>query len=131
LQSALDGTRNGGTVVNVLIWGHKRPRSTCSAWLMGELNLIGTAAYCGEHAQIIEPLQQGKIPAEQFITGRIAVDDIVSGGFTELIENKDENVRTSSTPEVRVPAPTDPGRLGRPGEGPTRASGVDQVTVRP
>jgi len=38
-------------------------------------------------------LQQGKIPAEQFITGRIAVDDIVSGGFTELIDNKDENVK--------------------------------------
>jgi len=61
---------------------------------MGELDLIGTAAaYCGEHAQVIELLGQGRIPAEQFITGRIAVDDIVSGGFTELIENKDENVK--------------------------------------
>ena len=60
---------------------------------MGELDLIGTAAYCVEHAQVIELLGQGRIPAEQFITGRIAVDDIVSGGFTELIENKDENVK--------------------------------------
>jgi len=31
--------------------------------VLGELNLIGTAAYCGEHAQVIELLQQGKIPA--------------------------------------------------------------------
>ncbi len=60
--------------------------------VLGELNLIGTA-YCGEHAQVIELLQQGKVPAGLFITGRIAVDDIVSGGFTELIVNKDENVK--------------------------------------
>jgi len=61
--------------------------------VLGELNLIGTAAYCSEHAQVIELLLQGKVPAELFITGRIAVDDIVFGGFTELIENEDENVK--------------------------------------
>ncbi len=60
--------------------------------VLGELNLIGTAYY-GEHAQVIELLQQGKVPAELFNTGRIAVDDIVFGGFTELIENKDDNVK--------------------------------------
>ncbi len=92
LQSVLDGTRNGGTVVNVLIWGYKAEIDMFGL-VVGELNLIGTAAYCGEHAQVIELLQQGKIPAELFITGRIAVDDIVSGGFTELIVNKDENVK--------------------------------------
>jgi len=37
--------------------------------VLGELNLIGTSAYCGEHAQVIELLQQGKVPAELFITG--------------------------------------------------------------
>ncbi|WP_430296785.1 hypothetical protein [Sinomonas sp. B1-1] len=35
------------------------------------------------------PLRQD--PAEQFITGRIAVDDILESGFRELIHNKDEN----------------------------------------
>jgi len=43
--------------------------------------------------QVIELLQQGKVPAELFSTGRIAVDDIVFGGFTELIVNKDDSVR--------------------------------------
>jgi len=92
LQSALDGNRNGGTVVNVSIWGRKAEIDMIGL-VMRELNLIGTAAYCGEHAHVIELLQQSKIPAEQFITGRIAVDDIVSGGFTELVENKGENVK--------------------------------------
>jgi len=92
LQSVLDGTRNGGTVVNVVIWGHKAEIDLFGL-VLGELNLIGTAAYCGEHAQVIELLQQGRVPAELFNTGRIAVDDIVFGGFTELIVNKDDNVK--------------------------------------
>jgi (R,R)-butanediol dehydrogenase/meso-butanediol dehydrogenase/diacetyl reductase len=61
--------------------------------VMRELNLIGTSAYCGDHAEVIELLRAGKIPAEQFITGRIAVDDILDAGFRELIENKEENVK--------------------------------------
>ncbi len=92
LQSALDGTKNGGTVVNVSIWGHNAEIDMFGL-VMRELNLIGTSAYCGDHAAVIKLLQEGKIPAEQFITGRIAVDDILQDGFTELIENKDENVK--------------------------------------
>lgn len=92
LQAALDSTRNGGTVVNVSIWGHKAEIDMFGL-VMRELHLIGTSAYCGDHAAVIELLQQGKIPAEQFITGRIGVEDIVEGGFRQLIENKDENVK--------------------------------------
>lgn len=92
LQAALDGTRNGGTVVNVSIWGRKAEIDMFGL-VMRELHLIGTSAYCQDHAAVIELLQQGLIPAEQFITGRIAVDDIVEDGFREQIENKDENVK--------------------------------------
>ncbi|PFG68391.1 (R,R)-butanediol dehydrogenase/meso-butanediol dehydrogenase/diacetyl reductase [Propionibacteriaceae bacterium ES.041] len=92
LQAALDSTRNGGTVVNVSIWGHKAEIDMFGL-VMRELNLIGTSAYCGDHAAVIELLQQGRIDAEQFITGRIGVEDIVDGGFRQLIENKDENVK--------------------------------------
>ena len=42
---------------------------------------------------MIALLQDGTLEAEQFITGRISLDDIVDGGFPELIENKDENVK--------------------------------------
>ncbi|MGY3566615.1 2,3-butanediol dehydrogenase [Sinomonas sp. RB5] len=92
LQGALDATRNGGTVVNVSIWGHKAEIDMFGL-VMRELNLIGTSAYCGDHAEVIGLLRAGKIPAEQFITGRIAVDDILDAGFRELIENKEENVK--------------------------------------
>lgn len=92
LQSALDSTRNGGTVVNVSIWGRKAEIDMFGL-VMRELNLIGTSAYCADHADVITLLQEGKIPAEQFITGRIAVDDIIEGGFRALIERKEENVK--------------------------------------
>ena len=92
LQGALDGTRNGGTVVNVSIWGRKAEIDMFGL-VMRELNLIGTSAYCGDHAEVIELLRAGKIPAEQFITGRIAVDDILEGGFREHFENKEAHVK--------------------------------------
>lgn len=92
LQAALEGTKSGGTVVNVSIWGHKAEIDMFSL-VMRELHLIGTSAYCNNHAEVIKLLQDGKIQAEQFITGRIAVDDLVSDGFKELLENKEENVK--------------------------------------
>ncbi len=92
LQAALDATRNGGTVVNVSIWGH-RAEIDMFGLVMRELHLIGTSAYCGDHEAVIALLRQGRIEAEQFITGRIGIDEIVDRGFRELIENKDENVK--------------------------------------
>lgn len=92
LQAALDSTRSGGTVVNVSIWGNKAEIDMFGL-VMREISLIGSSAYCGNHADVIELLQQGKISAEQFITGRIAVEDILDEGFAELIENKEANVK--------------------------------------
>jgi len=59
------------------------------------------------------------------------VDDIVFGGFTELIVNKDENVKILVHPRGSSPGADDVRTPGSTREGPTRASGVDQVTVRP
>lgn len=61
--------------------------------VFNEVSVIGSLAYCNDHEATIAMLQDGKVDAEQFITGRIALDDIVEGGFRELIENKDENVK--------------------------------------
>ena len=38
-------------------------------------------------------IADGKVDPFQFITGRIELDDIVAGGFDELINNKEENVK--------------------------------------
>jgi (R,R)-butanediol dehydrogenase/meso-butanediol dehydrogenase/diacetyl reductase len=92
LQSALDATRSGGTVVNVSIWS-KKAEIDMFGLVMREISLIGTSAYKDDHADVIKLLQSGKLKVEQFITGRIAVEDVGELGIRQLIENKDENVK--------------------------------------
>jgi (R,R)-butanediol dehydrogenase/meso-butanediol dehydrogenase/diacetyl reductase len=92
LQSALDSVRSGGTVVNVAIWSRKAEIDLFGL-TMREINLVGTSAYRNDHAAVIKLLQSGKLQVEQFITGRIAVEDVAEKGFRPLIEHKDENVK--------------------------------------
>jgi (R,R)-butanediol dehydrogenase/meso-butanediol dehydrogenase/diacetyl reductase len=98
LASAIGSVRPGGTVCNVAIWGHV-PSVAVNDLVMGEVNLIGSLAYCGDHPDVIALLQDGKVDAEQFITGRIGLDALVSGGFRELIDNKEENVKILVSPK--------------------------------
>ncbi len=97
LASAIGAVRPGGRVVNVAIWGH--PASVAmNDLVLSEIDVIGSLAYCGDHPDTIRLLQEGKVAAEQFITGRIGLDDLVSGGFRELIDNKEENVKILVSP---------------------------------
>jgi (R,R)-butanediol dehydrogenase/meso-butanediol dehydrogenase/diacetyl reductase len=97
LGSAVASVRPGGTVVNVAIWGHQA-RFAVNDLVFSEINLIGTLAYCGDHPDTIALLRDKKVDAAQFITGRIALDDLVSKGFRELIDNKEENVKILVSP---------------------------------
>jgi (R,R)-butanediol dehydrogenase/meso-butanediol dehydrogenase/diacetyl reductase len=97
LESAVGSVRPGGTVVNVAIWGHSASFAVNSL-VFSEINLIGTLAYCGDHPATIGLLQDKLVDATQFITGRIALDDLVGKGFRELIDNKEENVKILVSP---------------------------------
>jgi len=98
LASAIGSVRPGGTVVNVAIWGHPATVQM-NDLVLSEINVIGSLAYCGDHPDTIALLQDGKVAAEQFITGRIGLDDLVEGGFRELIDNKEENVKILVSPK--------------------------------
>jgi (R,R)-butanediol dehydrogenase/meso-butanediol dehydrogenase/diacetyl reductase len=98
LASAIASVRPGGTVVNVAIWGHV-PKVAMNDLVLSEITVIGSLAYCGDHADTIALLRDGKVAAEQFITGKIALDDLVKGGFRELIDNKEENVKILVSPK--------------------------------
>jgi (R,R)-butanediol dehydrogenase/meso-butanediol dehydrogenase/diacetyl reductase len=97
LASAIRSTRVGGTVVNVAIWGHEASVAM-NDLVFREVNVVGSLAYCDDHPATIRMIQEGKVEPHQFITGRIGVDDIVSKGFDELINNKEENVKILVTP---------------------------------
>jgi (R,R)-butanediol dehydrogenase/meso-butanediol dehydrogenase/diacetyl reductase len=98
LASAIGSVRPGGTVVNVAIWGHEATVQM-NDLVLSEVNVIGSLAYCGDHPDTIKLLSDGKVAAEQFITGRIGLDGLVDRGFAELINNKEENVKILVSPQ--------------------------------
>jgi (R,R)-butanediol dehydrogenase/meso-butanediol dehydrogenase/diacetyl reductase len=92
LKSAIQSTRAGGTVVNVAVWGHEASVAM-NDLVFREVSVVGTLAYANDHPATIELVAGGKLDPTQFITGRIELDDIVTKGFDELVDNKEENVK--------------------------------------
>jgi (R,R)-butanediol dehydrogenase / meso-butanediol dehydrogenase / diacetyl reductase len=97
LASAIASVRPGGTVVNVAIWGHQATVDVNSL-VVSEVAVLGSLAYCEDHSDTIALLRDKKVDASQFITGRIGLEHIVEGGFRELIDNKEENVKILVSP---------------------------------
>ena len=97
LDTLLDAVRPNGVVVNVSIWGH--PASVdMQKLVLKEIDLRGTIAYAHDHARVIALVQQGKIDLAPFITGRIELDDLVEGGFEQLIHHNENHVKILVSP---------------------------------
>ncbi|MDM4763573.1 2,3-butanediol dehydrogenase [Galbitalea sp. SE-J8] len=92
LDMLLDAVRPAAVVVNVSIWGH-RPTVDMYKLVMKEIDLRGTIAYANDHAATIKLVQDGKLDLASFITGRIALDDLVDEGFDQLIHHNDTQVK--------------------------------------
>ena len=93
LQTALQATRKSGTVTIISIWEgpvEVNPNDI----VLSELNVVGTIAYTPEDfADTITMLRDGTIATDGIVTERIALADIVDGGFRELVEHKDRHVK--------------------------------------
>ena len=91
LDTLLDALRPAGVLVNVSIWG--RPATVdMQKIVLKEIDLRGTIAYVRDHAATIALVQSGKIDLKPFITGRIALDDLITEGFDTLINRNDTAV---------------------------------------
>jgi len=93
VNSALAAVRPGGTAYNVAIW--ETPAAVdMSLLLSGERNLRSGLCYAGDdYPSVIAALADNLIEPRAMITGRIALADVVDGGFTELIDNKEQHVK--------------------------------------
>ena len=92
LDTLLDALRPAGVLVNVSIWG--RPATVdMQKIVLKEIDLRGTIAYVRDHAATIALVQSGKIDLKPFITGRIALDDLITEGFDTLINRNDTAVK--------------------------------------
>ena len=49
--------------------------------MLKELDIRGTIAYVNSHPETIKLVESGKIDLKPFITGKIAVEDLIDKGF--------------------------------------------------
>lgn len=83
LDTMLDSVRPGAVVVNVSSWG--APATVdMQKLVLKEIDLRGTIAYVRDHPAVIRVVQEGKVTLKPFITGRIALEDLVEQGFDTL-----------------------------------------------
>jgi (R,R)-butanediol dehydrogenase/meso-butanediol dehydrogenase/diacetyl reductase len=99
LDMLLDAVRPGGVIVNVSIWGHK-PEVDMPKLVLKEIDLRGTIGYSGDHPATIELAESGKIDLSAFITARIGLDELITGGFDELIDNNEKHVKIIVDPRA-------------------------------
>lgn len=99
LDMLIEAVRPAGVIVNVSIWGHKPPVDMPNL-VLKELDLRGTIGYAGDHPETIKLVQSGKINLAPFITARIGLDDLVSKGFDELINNNEHHVKILVNPRA-------------------------------
>ncbi|UKA51624.1 2,3-butanediol dehydrogenase [Arthrobacter sp. FW305-123] len=92
LDALLDAVKPAGVVVNVSIWG-KAATVDMQKIVLKEIDLRGTIAYVRDHAETIRLMQSGRVNLKPFITGRIALEDLVTKGFNTLINHNDTAVK--------------------------------------
>lgn len=97
LDMLMDAVRPGGVIVNVSIWGYN-PEVKMPALVLKEIDLRGTIGYANDHPSTINLVQEGKVDLAPFITAKIPLDDLISDGFDQLINNNEEHVKILVNP---------------------------------
>ena len=100
LDTLFDAIRPGGVIVVVAIWG--RPaKLELQKLVLKEVDLRGTIAYVGNHPDVIKLVQSGKVDLKPFITGKIALENLIDEGFDTLIHRNDTAVKILVSPSGR------------------------------
>ncbi|MCH4249899.1 MAG: 2,3-butanediol dehydrogenase [Microbacteriaceae bacterium] len=87
-----DALKMGGVLTNVSIWGHDATVDMHKL-VNKELVVKGTIGYAHDHPTSIKLVEDGKVDVKPFITGRIALEDLIDQGFKTLIDHKDTAVK--------------------------------------
>lgn len=99
LDMLIDAVRPGAVIVNVSIWGHT-PEVDMPRLVLKEIDLRGTIGYANDHPATIGLVRSGKLDMAPFITARIALDELVSRGFDQLINHNDKHVKILVNPNA-------------------------------
>lgn len=92
-DTALEAVKPGGVVFNVAI--HEKPLLiNPNSFSFKEVKLTGGICYTNEDfVDVIEALASGNLPAEDMITSIVPLEEVVKGGFLELINNRAAHIK--------------------------------------
>lgn len=89
ISSAMECVKTDGQVIIVSIWEQKASIAP-NQFVFKEISMKGALAYRNIFPAVIDLIASGAIKAEQMITKRISIDDIVEEGFEALTRSKNE-----------------------------------------
>ncbi|KAK5400793.1 hypothetical protein LTR06_011253 [Exophiala xenobiotica] len=100
LDTAIAVVRPGGVVFNVAI--HEKPLSiNPNDFAFLEKKYMGGICYTNEDFVIaLEAIKSGAVPTDELVTSVVPLEDIVQGGFMELIHNKGNHVKILIQPNA-------------------------------
>lgn len=87
LAQCIDATRHEGQVLVVSIWEQEASFQP-NTIVLKERQLQGTIAYRNVYPAVMALMAQGYFSADQLVTKRIRLDDIVAEGFEALVAEK-------------------------------------------
>lgn len=89
LHGAMRCVRNGGTVVNIALW-ESSVQIYPNDIVVKELNVLGSSCYTNrDFSSAITLLREGHIKADELVSARIPLNEVISRGFEELVTHKD------------------------------------------
>lgn len=92
LDTLFDAIKPTGVIVVESIWGH--PASLeMQKLVLKEIDLRGTIAYVNSHPETIKLVKEGKVDLRPFITGKIALENLIDEGFDTLINRNETAVK--------------------------------------
>lgn len=97
LDTLFDGLRPRGVLVVVSIWGHPGTVEM-QKLVLKEIDMRGTIAYVNNHADTIALVEDAIVDLAPFITGRIGLDDLVTGGYDTLLHHNETAVKILVSP---------------------------------
>lgn len=92
ISTCIAAIRPKGTAFNVAIW--EEPVSLdINSLVLGGKKLAATLGFAGVHPSVIAALDDGRIKPGDMITHRTTLEQVVEGGFEELLRNKDKHIK--------------------------------------
>ncbi|WP_054948729.1 2,3-butanediol dehydrogenase [Numidum massiliense] len=89
LNQAIDSVKFDGQVVVISVW-EQRAAIDPNKLLFKECDVIGTIGYCDIFPGVIKLIADGRIKADELVTKKIDIDNVVSDGLEALLAEKNQ-----------------------------------------